>query len=185
MRTEASSMEPMPMGDLKDVFFTRLDSAGLSAGTVNNEKKVFSYIERFMLDRGINAYTDEIGDLFIKQKLKERSYSNGYLRMLKAVARHLDSIVKNEDPQDSTKPKEHYVPDCFKDVYNDYVAYVSSYNMKNTVVDKKRYSALFFSNLEKAGCRSVAAITPEAIGRAYLMNSQNSRYPTSMRDVLK
>jgi len=140
-------------------------------------------IQRFMKRYGFEFYSEEVGDLWIKE-CKNRSINVKTLNRYRQVVEKFNDILNANELVIRRCKAKYDVPAEFSEVFHAYIQ--SRQAMKQaegTIRHKRRNASRFLNFIAKLGCHSVKDINSEIVAKASIANNTDV-YKTITRDLL-
>ena len=152
---------------LENELLERLKARGCSSITVTGYRYLCNSIISWLADNGLESYTKEGGDAFLKDYISKHG-NNQYYSNLRTVVYRLNDLVDGKWADvHSDKGKHFILSDEFIDIVNKYCFVETDKGLASGTIKYKRYAiSWFFHELGMLQCFSLSQLSPKLIVQA-------------------
>lgn len=142
-----------------------LEAHGYSSSILVKHRDTYHRLQRFCSSKGINEYTETVGQQYIDFVLVcNPSLCGSTLRQYKNSIRRLDCLLLDTEWEPLRHKVHEYSCSCFDNVIREYESYlVKKGKTREHVRNLVRMAAGFLKLMDQFGCTQIASITSEMI----------------------
>lgn len=168
----------LSFGDLLDRLLDDLKEKSYTQMTLANYRRTLRQIELFMVERGTDVYTPEIGLQYFEAYIAEKELGTSWKKAMFTAIRRLNDVYSGNEYRVQQQQEISLLPDTFEHVLSSYATECAQNgNKDNTIQAKKRFVRSFLRGCIVFGCPNISSLEASYITRACLRIKNKDALP--------